>query len=132
MKLIADANILFSLAKPDTAATEITEKYRIQLYTPDHVLKELEKHQKEIEEKTGQKYQKIMKTLKNKIEFIDQKEYQNQLKEAENHLEDPEDAPYLALAIKHRTPIWSNDKHLKKQDKIPVLTTRELIELLTP
>ena len=43
---------------------------------------------------------------------------------------DADDAPYLAFAIKMKSPIWSNDQHLKKQSIVPILTTREMIELI--
>jgi predicted nucleic acid-binding protein len=133
MRLVADANILFALAKDGSTANAITERYRIRLYSPDYVLKELREHQKELTEKIGRPYQKIMKDLENRISFIDEKEYCSHLQEAEKLLpDDTEDAPYLALAIKYRTAVWSNDKHLKTQEKIPVFTTRELLELLTP
>ena len=133
MKLIADANILFSLAREDSVATAITERYRIRLYSPDHALKELEKHRQELTEKTREPYLRILETLKKKTAFIEKRRYENHLKEAEKLLpDDQNDTPYIALAIKLQTAIWSNDKHLKTQDKIPVLTTRELLELLTP
>ena len=131
MKLVADANILFSLAKRSSAASEIASKYRIQLYSPDYVLSELGAHKAEIEDKTGVKYPEIMETLKEKVLYVESQAYDEFLDEALSLIGDPEDAPYLALAMKLRAPIWSNDRHLKDQKRIPVLTTKELVELLT-
>lgn len=131
MKLVADANILFSLAKHSSAASEIASRYRMQLYSPDYVLSELGAHREEIEEKTGIKYPEIMKTLKEKVLYVESQAYEEFLNEAKSLISDPEDAPYLALAMKLRAPIWSNDRHLKSQKKVAVLTTKELVELLT-
>ncbi|MEM0330548.1 MAG: PIN domain-containing protein [Archaeoglobaceae archaeon] len=43
---------------------------------------------------------------------------------------DPNDAPFLFLAIALNCPIWSNDKDLKKQSLVKVYTTKEILELL--
>ena len=132
MKLVADANILFSLAKKGSSAERIAARFGIKLYSPDYVLSELAEHKKEIEEKTGSSYSEALSRMKKYVIFIEEKEYRHHLKEAEDGLPDKEDAPYYALAMKLSVPIWSNDKHLKKQDKAITLTTKELIDLLAP
>ncbi|PIN85274.1 MAG: hypothetical protein COV47_03030 [Candidatus Diapherotrites archaeon CG11_big_fil_rev_8_21_14_0_20_37_9] len=38
---------------------------------------------------------------------------------------DPKDVPYFALALKLRCPIWTNDKLLKKQKKVKIISTSE-------
>jgi len=41
---------------------------------------------------------------------------------------DPDDAPFIALALKLDIPIWSNDKDLReKQDVVPVVTTAQIV-----
>ena len=62
------------------------------------------------------------------IEFIPVVEYKEFLKEAELICPDPDDVEYFALALKLNCPIWSNDKALKEQSVIKVLSTSELIE----
>ena len=58
----------------------------------------------------------------------DLKEY---LKEAESISPDEADVSYLALALKLTIPILSNDKDLKKQNKIKVYSTQDILNLLT-
>ena len=41
-----------------------------------------------------------------------------------------EDAPYLALALCLKIPIWSNDGGFQEQRKVKIYTTAELIERL--
>lgn len=132
MKLVADANILFSAAKPGSSTNMILEAHSIRLFSPDHVLSELEEHKEEFAKKAGVPYREAIASLKEKISFRDYKEYAEHMPQALSMLKDPEDAPYLALAIKMAAPIWSNDAHLKGQTKIPVFTTAELVELLAP
>jgi predicted nucleic acid-binding protein len=131
MKLIADANILFSLARPDSVASRLVTDYRIKLYSPEYVLSEIAEHKEEVSKKTGQPYDRIIERLKDLVDYTESEEYEALMSHACRVLKDAEDAPYLALALKLRVPIWSNDRHLKEQEKIPVFSTKELVELLT-
>jgi len=131
MKLVADANILFSLAKTGSAADEIFKRHKTLLCSPEYVLSELENHKKELEQKIGLSYPEIIKSLKERVVFISEKEYMDHLRKAESVLTDKYDAPYLALAMKRSLPIWSNDSHLKEQSEVLVFTTKELVELLS-
>ncbi len=40
---------------------------------------------------------------------------------------DRKDADYIALALKLKCPLWSNDKKLKDQEEVRVYSTKELI-----
>ena len=41
---------------------------------------------------------------------------------------DPDDAPFLALALHLGCALWSDDGDLREQDLAPVVTTTELVE----
>ena len=43
-----------------------------------------------------------------------------------------DDAPYLALSLTLKIPIWSNDSAFKRQSLATVYTTPELIKILRP
>ncbi len=44
---------------------------------------------------------------------------------------DSGDAVFLAASLAYnKCPIWSNDKHFKKQNLVPTFTTQELIRML--
>ena len=43
----------------------------------------------------------------------------------------PNDIDFLALALKLKLPVWSNDSHLKKQSKVIVYSTSELLKSLS-
>lgn len=55
--------------------------------------------------------------------------FENFLVKANKRTPDPDDAEYLALALRFSYPLWSNDKELKKQLKIKVFSTSDLLKL---
>ena len=61
---------------------------------------------------------------------IPQEEYELYMKEAERISPDDKDVPYLALALKLKCGLWSNDAALKKQDKVTIHNTKEIFVLL--
>lgn len=40
---------------------------------------------------------------------------------------DPDDAEFVALAIKIDAPIWSHDKHFLKQKRVNVVTSQDIL-----
>ena len=57
-------------------------------------------------------------------------EFKHSIKPAENILIDKKDAHYVALVLTLECPIWSNDKDLKKQNKVKIFTTEELTQII--
>jgi len=41
---------------------------------------------------------------------------------------DKDDVQFIALALAFNCPIWSDDRHFQKQNKIKVITTKEMIQ----
>ena len=68
--------------------------------------------------------------MKNIVEFVDIKKYAKYLAVAKTITPDPDDIDFFALALKLDCPIWSNDKLLKKQARIKVFSTADLIQRL--
>ena len=133
MEIIIDNNILFSLMSPNSIASKIFENSDIKFIAPNYIKTELEKYKEECQIKSGlskNEFEERKKYLESKIIFYQVEEYKKFLKKAIKLISDPDDIPYLALALKKNNSIWSNDPHLKKQSQIGVLTTKELIELL--
>jgi len=131
MKFVVDANVLFALAKSSSTANEILSRHSLKLIAPDFALVELYKYKRELLQKSNFKsFELLISSLKNKVLFVDNSEYENLLKSSSLKISDPKDISYLALALKLKIPIWSNDKHFKKQSSIDVFTTEELIEFL--
>lgn len=51
-------------------------------------------------------------------------------RDAEDVCPDPRDVPYFALALALEARLWSDDRALRDQSAVPVVTTTELLERL--
>ena len=132
MKLVINANVLFALAKPTSIANEILAKEDCQLFTPDYAFLELTKYKEEIMEKSGiNEFKKIIDSLKNKVTIIKIADFAYEIRKVSKEIPDEKDVPYLALSYKLGIPIWSNDRHFKQQYVSRVITTEELISLIS-
>ncbi len=129
MKLVADANVLFSLINTSTSSSKLVKLHNIKLFSPSFALAELAKYKSVIEEKSGASFNEVKDLLKQQVNFVKESEFSLLFKQFEEFI-DEKDIPYLALSFSMRIPIWSNDPHLKQQSSTVVLTTEELIELL--
>ena len=129
MLLVVDMNILFSFFKKDSFTRKLLTKSDLELYSPRYALDELNKHLDELILKAKinigvfELYKSILPFF---VEFVSASEYKDFKNEAELITPDPDDTQYFALALKLGCAIWSNDKLLKKQDKVKVFSTSEL------
>ena len=133
MILVLDANILFSALIKDSLTAELIFNEDFKLYTCEFIIEEFFKYEKEIMKKTHrarEQFITIMHQLKDIITVIPKEEYSHLLVEAEKFSPDPKDIMYFALAMKLNGSIWSNDKLLKKQDKVKVYLTSEIMQLV--
>ncbi|MEK6922115.1 MAG: PIN domain-containing protein [Nanoarchaeota archaeon] len=132
MKLVVDSNVIFTFFWKNAIATDLFVFQDVELYTPEFTLKEIEKYSKEIMKK-GKIEQKefidVKKELQMLITFVSLEKYKELLEKALNVTPDPDDVDFFALALKMNLPIWSNDKKLKQQNIVKILTTKEVIEL---
>lgn len=133
MKLIIDNNILFSLMKTDSSASKIFFALNCEFVAPSFVLYEFRKYEEDCikKSKLSKKDFEIRKEeVFSRIRFIDFEIYQEFIDEAIKNIADENDAPYIALALKMKIPLWSNDKLLKSQNKVNVLSTEDIVELV--
>lgn len=134
MDLVIDANIIFSALIAGHGKThELLFNNTIQLFTPEYVNEEIKKHKHEIIQKTNLSAEELdlaLSIIFSRITIIPSQEIGKNQIIAKKISPDPDDSEYFALAIKLKCPIWSNDKKLKHQDKISIINTAELIEIL--
>lgn len=134
MKFVVDTNILFTFFWENSFTKGILIDQDFEFFSPEYALKEVNNHINEIIGKTGitnEKFQELRRDLAICVEFVPAEEYKSFLKEASILLPIyPDDIDFLALAIKLKLPIWSNDSHLKNQNKVQVYTTKEFLKLL--
>ncbi len=144
MKFVADTNILFTFFWRDSLLKKILEKKKVQLISPEYALNEIYKYKEEIRKKarlSEVEFNKIFAELQKSIIFIPVSEYKDKMKDlatlvktsalTEDEKEDIlSDIDFLALSLKFNSILWSNDTLLKKQKRIPIVTTRDIIDLL--
>lgn len=135
MKLVVDTNVVFSalIAGGKTRELIITED--LELSIPEYFFKELSNNLDEIEEKTGLERQEIeilLNLLFEEMHVIPREEFEDKLDMARDLIADtdPDDAPFLAVALQLEAGIWSDDEHFQEQTKIEVWRTHELLEKL--
>ncbi|MBS3140726.1 PIN domain-containing protein [Candidatus Woesearchaeota archaeon] len=131
MELVLDANILFSALIKSSSTQNLIFNLNCELYSPSYILDEFEKYETELLIKSGQKkeeFTKIFNMLKSIIKIVPEKEYFQFMKEAEKISPDFKDIHYFALALKLKCPIWSNDKRLKEQNQVKIVSTTELLK----
>lgn len=134
MLLVANANVLFSFFNAKSKAREIVLLEDVKLFSPEFLLKELEKHKEEVKGKFGlneKQFSLTLELLKIAVEFVPLKEFKEFVEDAKKISPDKDDVQYFALALKLGIRIWSNDKVLKKQSKVTIFSTQDLSRLLS-
>lgn len=133
MELVVDTNVLISALVKPALSRELITNTDLSLFSPDSAIFEILKHEEEITAKSGlsaQELRAFIIALLSKITIVSAEEFVSSFSEALKIVSHPEDAPFLALCISKKIPLWSNDRALGKQDKVKVLTTQELVSLL--
>jgi len=143
MKFVVDSNVLFTFFWKSSVFENISSREEVTLFSPESALEEINKYSSEIMKKSGLARDEFFKRkaeLIKKVELIPPNGYSDLFKQAESlaktfskeqKMEFMEDIDFFTLALKLSCPIWTNDRLFKKQSEISVLTTKEMVELLS-
>ena len=139
MRLVVDANELFAgiIAKGKELQSwtlDILFSDEVELFAPFRLLAELEKNRDEIRRKSGfslQDFEVFVGVLKLRVRFIPLEQFLDKVPEAKELAPHLKDIEYFALALKLDCPIWAQEKAFKKQSRIKVFSTSELISFLS-
>ena len=135
MRLVVDTNILVSFFRKNPVSEIISESKfsNLQLFATKYSIEELKNNEKDILKYSGfntKQFKEKLLELSKLIKFFSEDLYREFEQEAKQLIHD-KDVPIFALALKLRCPIWSNEPSFKQQSKVPVLSTRDLIELFS-
>ena len=144
MRLVADTNILFTFFWKNSLLKILIVEKKLQLISPDYALNEIRKYKEEIKKQailSEEEFDKLFFELQKNVTFIPLSEYEGNVKAVAEFirgsvLSDEEkgnilnDIDFLTVSLKFNSILWSNDTLLKKQKKVSVITTKELIDLL--
>jgi predicted nucleic acid-binding protein len=133
MKAVVDTNILFSFFWEESLTRRMLVTSSYQLISPKIALDELVKYKEDIIKKTGinvREFKNYFSELKQIIKFVDKVDYGDFIEDAIKISPDKKDADFFALCLKESCFLWSNDNLLKRQSRINVFSTKEIIDFL--
>ncbi|MBI2043771.1 PIN domain-containing protein [Candidatus Pacearchaeota archaeon] len=133
MLIVVDVNVIFSALVNRGNSFEIFEKNKLfrkfEFVSPEFMFSELDSKMTRILNETKLPKRDVLEILsfiKEQIVVVHSSEFADKLQEAFKL--NFKDAPYLALALKLKCPIFSGDKGLKKQNRVRIISPRELLD----
>lgn len=130
-----DTNVLISFIKSKGLARNVILQKRTRFFTTETVLQELWSNRNDWNRGalTEEEILGLLDKLSLFVEILPLADFRKYIKEAYEIMKnvDKDDTPVLAAAIYLNAPIWSNDAHFKKQNKVKSYSTGELRQLLT-
>ena len=134
MNLVIDTNIFISSLIKDSLTRYLILNSSFSLFIPEQELIEIKKYEKLISRKSGQFSNEVRYLIRKLLKYVAvlQNDVLLKYREHANKIMgkiDKADVPFIAAALALNCPIWSNDKHFKKQKKIEIFTTEELYKM---
>lgn len=136
MQLIIDANILIAAFLKSATTRELLFDEELELFAPEYFVMEVSqtiKKDKILRQRiklTKEEIEELLNFLLEPIKIIPEEEYNSFIEKARQEVP-ADDAPYLALSLTLRIPIWSNDSAFKRQSLTTTYTTSELVKVLS-
>ena len=130
MILVIDANPFIAGFLRNSGSRLIILSGKVRLYSPDWIEQEFNRNEKELVKKFSDtsKFSETKRLLFTFLNIIPHSEYSPYIKEASNLTKHTKDIPYFALALYLNCAIWSEERSFKKQSKVKVYSTSELLE----
>lgn len=132
--LVIDTNVLISALIKNGLTRNILTNLKINFLFPELSLEDIYFYKKEIIKKAkiseNQFYILLLRILKY-IKIVPLDILIKFREDADKLIGkiDKEDTIFIATALAFNCPVWSNDKHFKKQNKIKILTTKDMMRL---
>ena len=136
MRIVLDTNIILKALIKNSRVRGILLNPRHQFYVPEYAVEETRKHILVVKEKTGlseSEIERVFDVLLSNLRVIPPKRVMRRFEEAQSIMRsiDTKDAPFVAAALSIASDgIWSDDVHLKRQSRVRVWNTREMVQLL--
>ena len=131
MQITIDANILFAALIKGGETRKILTKPELRIFAPTFIFAELLKYKSEILKKSKggeDELNYFIAILLKNISLVNEDELIPFISAAKTLTTDTKDILYFACALYKDTLIWSNDKQFKKQKRVKILTTEEMIK----
>lgn len=132
MKLVVDANVFISALIGGKAA-ELLFNPNFELLTTERTTWEVKKYLPQLAAYTEKSSSDLLLLFELiPIRACQSKEYETSLSTAQDLIgdRDPFDVDILALTLETVAPLWSNDSDFEKIEKITLLKTKDIIDLV--
>ena len=136
MKLVIDTNRLMAALLKSSVSREIILSEKIEFYSPEYMIKEIEKHRKYLMNKSKlnkEDFNFLLFTLLEKITLVPFEEFKHKYMDAVKIMIniDINDSAFIALGLAMKADgIWTKDKGYYKQKVLTVYSTKELFNLI--
>ncbi len=135
MRLVLDTNILMAALIKKSVTREIIMHPNMEYLVSEFIFQEMIKHKEQILQKSelsNDQFNTLLNTINEKLILIPHEEIQHKEK-AQDIMRpiDIKDSIFIAIALStNNEGIWSEDKHLEKQNIIKVWKTKDLMKHL--
>ncbi len=130
-RYVVDTTILVSwLLNPNKLTGRIVRSLELDLHTPYQSVSELWKHRDEwSERRPWLDLPAFTDSIGHYVGVEMLEQDSKEMDEARSVMAriDPDDAEFVALAIKIGSPIWSHDKHFLKQKRAKVVSSHDIL-----
>ncbi len=136
MRIIIDSNIIFSSLIKDSTTRKLILSYDELFLLPIHVFIEIEKYKEEILRKSKmdiQEFENLLQLIMQKMNVVPIEIFKQYARESQELIGEhsQEDIIFIACALAFKgSTLWSDDKKLKRQNKVTVLNTSEIMKIL--
>lgn len=135
MNIVIDTNIFISALIKRGICREILTNLKVNFLLPEFELEEIKTHKEEIIKKadlTEKEFDVLFLRLLKYVKIIPvyiSKKYKEEAIKIIGKV-DLDDVQFIATALVFNCPIWSDDKHFKKQKIVKILTTKEILKFM--
>jgi len=132
VKLVVDANVLYSAFLRDGLTRRILFNRDLELYAPSFLLDEFFKYFAELCQRSREspdELKQMVSRFLRRIKFLELEELEPYRTPSEHLIADEKDQVYIACALAVGADIWTRDRHYR-QPRIRVWSTQALAEEL--
>jgi len=132
MKFVIDSNVLISALISDSITRELILEMEEELYSPDFLESEIEKHKDLIQKKSdlsSMELDCLLTILIENIFVVAEETYEEKINIDDEAIGDIDrkGVPFLAVTLEKDAMIWSDDRHFEDQDEVKVWKTEDMV-----
>ncbi len=133
IELVVDTNIIVAAILKYNLTRELVLNQRLKLYAPEELLEEIELHFNEFLYKSKLSnidFRNVISIVTSNVVIVNGWHYADKIHKAQTTSPDTDDVAFFALALSKNCPLWTNDKKLREQTNVKILSTYEVSSLL--